>query len=526
MSLDKALFTLHFVRRPQHPWIVDLYQANQPESAPPAPQVPSKDPDDNRPKPFSGTIPDPSARRRNSGSLDYAKLTPLYTRQRATNSARYSSILLDGLVPDCLLASVNASSTSEKVKMIQLHNPVSELKLEKKNMTFRQDWLFQFADETFQWHRDSALKSYTCEVVRKPDPNVLAAQYRSTGKGKPAMLQLMDYNLDRLAVDDKRGLELCLIMSLCALLDQDYDEKMASNGERNMYVSTEASQSSSHGKGLSATHLVEVGRQASGSSGPAGIPAPDSDLNLEPNEVLITTWGTNEDYIDHCINLLRVDEDPENTRGKGKGMYLIVLRSDSAETASKTIQIAAGVKAAYYRLPDDAKGTVYGRADRRQAIEDELYQYVQTDEATSSPAASPSPTPKRRIIKLDPPSASSHSKGSRPSSSNGAAGGSSSGAQYVPPSKMRVTLSKERIGELEPPPNQSLGFSNSNSNSSKPVYGEARPNIPTRPGTGGRTPTPPRPPKTAATESNNGGPAGKGRAFLNKLGLGGGGNAG
>ncbi len=74
-------------------------------------------------------------------------------------------------------------------------------------------------------------------------------------------------------------------------------------------------------------------------------------------------------------------------------MYLIALLSDSVDTTPKLVQVAAAIKAAYYRLPDDAKGTVYGRPASATAVEDELYQYVQTldeEPKESSSPASPS----------------------------------------------------------------------------------------------------------------------------------------
>ncbi|KAN0066578.1 hypothetical protein ACQY0O_000672 [Thecaphora frezii] len=512
MALDSALFTLHFVRRHRHPWIVDLYHANLASVVPPP--VPPKDnrsavddDDSRKPKPFSGTIPDHSASR-DSDSIDYTKLTPLYTRHRATNSARYSAILLDGLLSDCLLASVDAPSTSARSKSIQLHNPESITTLEKRQKTFHQDWRFTVNDNLFQWRKESSARassSYFCQVIRKPDPNVLVAQYRPSTKSKAATLQLMDYNLDRLDVDDKRGLELLLVMTLSTLLDQEYDERCAQNGEPNIYISRDAAalatSAAGVGDAMAAMHNLAASTSAAGASGPspstsvgggsvmaAWMAAASAAAELDPNEVLVNHWGTVEDYVDHCLTLLRADEVPGE--GKGRAMYMIVLRSDSVETASKTVQVAAAVKAAYYRLPDEAKGTVYGNSSSQQEIQDELYQYVRTEDATGASAAPSSsqqpqpgtslssaaltaaaPGPKRRIIKLDPPKASSPRSGSLASASatsvangatNGGAGasassasGSSAGARasYLlpPPSKLHVILSKERIGELEPP---------------------------------------------------------------------------
>lgn len=45
MTLDAALFTLHFVRRRNEPWIVDIYPSSAGPSLSTAPPVPSKDTD-------------------------------------------------------------------------------------------------------------------------------------------------------------------------------------------------------------------------------------------------------------------------------------------------------------------------------------------------------------------------------------------------------------------------------------------------------------------------------------------------
>lgn len=487
MTLDAALFTLQFVRRTNEPWVVDIYPVSAASSSSVAPPVPSKDTaSPSKPTAFTGTIPDVAAQRALAlESNDFSKQTPSYTRVRATNQSQYNTILLDGLVNDCLLASISHPYTlSTKKKQIILYNPDGQVDLEKRSMTFQQAWRFHFGDATsqtaeeFSWKREggpsrasSTQSAYVCEVIRKPDPSVLAAQYRPpASKGKPGTLQLMDYNINRLDVQDKKGLEVALVMTLSALLDQEYDEKIASRGERNIYTCTSGIPTDlstqpfalawQEAESRHQASSVRLGRVASSSSAtspsvstvnrPARHESDSSDIdaatadriaNLEPNEVLVSKWGSVDEYVQHAIQLLRSD-------GQGQSMYLISLLSDSAETTPKVVQVAASIKAAYYRLPDDAKGTVYGRSGVTSGIEDELYQYVQTlDDGPQPPASSPADaTPKRRIIKLDPPtadaaysSAAARSPGPRPSS-----------AGYKPPSKLKIILSKERIGELEP----------------------------------------------------------------------------
>ncbi|GAK63769.1 uncharacterized protein PAN0_003d1977 [Moesziomyces antarcticus] len=552
MALDAALFTLQFVRRRNEPSIVDIYPSSAGSSASTAPPVPSKDTDDDpskpassKPTPFTGTIPDVAAQRALALEyIDYSKLTPSYTRVRATNYTQYSSILLDGLIQDCLLASISQPYTGTKKKHIQLYNPDAQVELEKRSMTFQQSWRFHFGDvhsqqlEEFSWKREgspsrgsSTQSAYVCEVIRKPDPSVLAAQYRPpVAKGKPGTLQLMDYNLNRLDVQDKKGLEVALVMTLSALLDQEYDDKIAARGEHNLYMCTSGIPTDLSMQGYSAAwREMEARHQphASSSVGNSG-PRPstpggrqpslrrntsqeydaamvDRIASLEPNEMLVSKWGAIDGYVEHALSLLRCD-------AGGQSMYLIALHSDSPETAPKLVQIAAAIKAAYYRLPDDAKGTVYGRPASTSGIEDELYQYVQTLDAEAAAPSTPTPetASRRRVIRLDPPSPNEAPSSPGSSARQGA-------ASYKPPSKLKLILSKERIQELEPKrldeaqptplhPTQP-------SSSPARVQANAGLNVPPQP------PRPSRPTSPAAPPEPQPERGGKGKALLSKLGL-------
>ncbi|KAJ9477978.1 hypothetical protein PHBOTO_001573 [Pseudozyma hubeiensis] len=538
MTLDAALFTLQFVRRRNQPWIVDIYPTSAGSSSSAAPPVPSKDTaSSSKPTAFTGTIPDVAAQRALAlESINFSDQTPSYTRVRAVNHTQYSTILLDGVVNDCLLASISQTySNSAKKKRIMLYSPDAEVELEKRSMTFQQSWRFQFGDaasrtaEEFSWKREggpsrgsSTQSAYVCEVIRKPDPSVLAAQYRPpAAKGKPGTLQLMDYNINRLEVQDKKGLEVALVMSLSALLDQEYDEKIASRGERNMYVCSSGIPTDLSTQGFAGAWQEAESRHRSESAVTTGslqdgetthglprVASESSDIdaatahriaNLEPNELLITRWGSIDEYVQHALRLLRSD-------GQGQSMYLISMLSHSPETTPKVVQVAAAIKAAYYRLPDDAKGTVYGRPSAATGVEDELYQYVQTlDDEPEAPASPPAETtPKRRIIKLDPPSQTSVGS----NSPGGSPGPRSSSMGYKPPSKLKVILSKERIAELEPKKQESGAAPNTL-------------NVPAQPKTPGRPISPSsqqqaHPSSSTAAQHDK---PGKGKALLTKLGL-------
>jgi hypothetical protein len=220
--------------------------------------------------------------------------------------------------------------------------------------------------------------------------------------------------------------------------------------------------------------------------------------------MLVSKWGAIDEYVEHALSLLRCD-------AGGQSMYLIALHSDSPETAPKLVQIAAAIKAAYYRLPDDAKGTVYGRPST-SGIEDELYQYVQTLDAETTVSSTPTPetASRRRVIRLDPPSP--NEAPASPGSSGRAAT-----ASYKPPSKLKLILSKERIQELEPKrvdeAQPTHVHSSQPSSSPARVQASAGLNVPPQPPRPSRPTSPAAPPETQSER------VGKGKALLSKLGL-------
>ncbi|CDW98360.1 hypothetical protein [Sporisorium scitamineum] len=401
-------------------------------------------------------------------------------------------------------------------------------------MTFQQAWRFHFGDATsqiseeFSWKREggssrgsSTQSAYVCEVIRKPDPNVLAAQYRPpTAKGKPGTLQIMDYNINRLDVQDKKGLEVALVMTLGALLDQEYDEKIASRGERNLYICSSGIPTDLSRQGFSAAwqeadvrHQANPTRVGGSPTTQAGetdrVLQKDSDIdaatvdriaNLDPNELLITKWRSIDEYVHHAIHLLRSDT--------GQSMYLIALLSDSAETTPKAVQVAAAIKAAYYRLPVDAKGTICGRSSQTNGIEDELYQYVQTlDEEAASAEQSAETTPKKRIIKLNAPPAED---------SPGLVGQRRGESAYQPPSKLKIILSKERIAELEPKKHDESAAAQGATAEGGRLNVPVKPSLPSRPVSPSQpSHASPQQPSTSPSADK----AGKGKAILSKLGF-------
>ncbi|KDN53453.1 hypothetical protein K437DRAFT_265816 [Tilletiaria anomala UBC 951] len=459
MALDPQLYTLHFARRLRQQDTVDIVEASSKDTS-----------------------------------------HPLYIRQRARRSPIYDTILLDGLL-DQPLASVSSASSSNRTKLIKLHYPESSTQLQKQGLTFAQEWRFQWEGSTYAWKRESSFggggpgkNEYSCWAIRTPDPNIWISIYKpiiggvrrkggaipngvdngSKQRQEPlsaveAFMQVLDHNIARIdpAVQDRKGLEIAMLMALCSILDQDYDEKYRDPSE-NMYLSTTPCGSGSLGaqsagaskdadkKGLvsNVDSLLLKGRQHSFGGSSDGV-------ETSPNEIHIKAWGEVSEYVSHCITLLR-DDGPapqssleQTSNSHGHGLSIILLKTSSPETAQKAVAVAAGVKAAFYRLPEEKKGKNSG---------EELFQYLRTEDvpragpsssadgdaaaALSSPSRASKPGG-RPIIKLNAPPPGPPAP-PKPKPEPSKVHGSTANASYIPPSSLTIYLSKERIAELEP----------------------------------------------------------------------------
>lgn len=321
MSLDAALFTLHFLPRQGSASITDL----------------------------SPTIPDASS----------SSISPTYTLSRAIRSPKYQNTLLDGLTYT-ELGSVSAPSTGEKSKALRLFNPDQDNEVRKAGAILRTEWQFSWQGEKLAINGKG---NYDVEIVRKPDPPIKIAIYRPESKKSFAFLQIFDYNIDRCeAITDKRGLEHTIILAIASCLDAEYDERHRTP-EDNLFLS-----------------LAGAAPADSSQSGMTGMPTSEP---LEPNEVVITPLVEPAHIVEHCLNLLKSGMDGADPRGLkaatvGQNLELVVVKAVGEEMAKRAIGIAERVKVGFYRLPDSRKGTLWDGT-----VPVELYQYVRTSELKS-----------------------------------------------------------------------------------------------------------------------------------------------
>ncbi|KAJ3847281.1 hypothetical protein EV368DRAFT_51479 [Lentinula lateritia] len=168
MTLDQNLFTLQIKPSPADPTLVDL-----------------ADP--------SGNV--------------------FYRKERSTGVG-YNVSLYDSITQS-LLVTAAAPIPTGKVIIIELLNPSVPVEL-KASGRFPVKWAFSWKGHEFEWKREEE-----CYIIRKPDPPVLIAitTRKEFHRAQPATVQILDYNLDRFDIEDRKGLELVILTSILTFLD-------------------------------------------------------------------------------------------------------------------------------------------------------------------------------------------------------------------------------------------------------------------------------------------------------------------
>ncbi|SCV75015.1 BQ2448_8044 [Microbotryum intermedium] len=119
------------------------------------------------------------------------------------------------------------TTVPNKLKLVEFFNP--EHAEEFKNTgKLGWQWSWEWERVRYAWDRSGSFsgdKSYTLEVVRKPDPNFPICLYTPAGKKKAAQCQILDYNLavstpKRIEppIEDRKGLEIMTLLSLLSLI--------------------------------------------------------------------------------------------------------------------------------------------------------------------------------------------------------------------------------------------------------------------------------------------------------------------
>ncbi|CCL98557.1 uncharacterized protein FIBRA_00557 [Fibroporia radiculosa] len=361
MSLDQNLFTLNVSPNAKDPNIVDLVDG-------------------------SGTVH--------------------YRKEKLSGTAY--TVRLHDPTADTVLATATAPSAVSKHKTLQLHNPDAVIEL-KYTGTLSFKWTFKWEEHEFEWKREE------CYILRKPDPAVLVAVTKEpTGRLKTTTVQILDYNLNRFDIDDRKGLEIVILTALLTFHDMNeaLHAPRSDDAPGNGIGTSTAALSGLLGIGLgnrkasSSSTNLNVAPEGD-SPTPVLPPRPPprtgseriSELHMmrtlqgegEANEVEVGEEGSIEEFSRFAYGLLKDD-----------AMLFITVRSASPAEVPKVLRVVEETK----RL-------------RHKSGEDELHQYVMYDTmARKGP----------RRIKLDDP---------RPQA-------------YAPPQSLVIHLSKIDIPELKP----------------------------------------------------------------------------
>ncbi|KAF8170263.1 hypothetical protein K438DRAFT_1614343 [Mycena galopus ATCC 62051] len=308
-----------------------------------------------------------------------------YRKQRVPGPV-YKCEVYDPL-SEALLVTATAPSATSKVKFLELCNPTKTVELKYTGvLNFR--WSFQWEQHDFEWKREE------CYMLRKPDPPVLVCVTKEPpGRLRTTSVQVLDYNLQRFDIEDRKGLEIVILTALMTFQDAN-----------DVHHTPEASSSSVHRRGLS-KDSAPTSPAVSPAPTPAPPPRPPKKLGIDRiaemqavrgqfNEVTVEDEGSIEDYAQYCANLFQDD------------MLFVTVLSDGADRVPKVLQVVEEVK----------------RIRHKAGLEDELHQYVLYDTQVQK-------GPKR--INLDDTPAKAKAK-------------------YAPPESLTVHLSKIPMPELQP----------------------------------------------------------------------------
>ncbi|KAF7770546.1 hypothetical protein Agabi119p4_6520 [Agaricus bisporus var. burnettii] len=342
MSLDQNLFTLHLTPHKQYPNVIDLVDS--------------------------------------SGNIHY--------RKQRTASSEYKIEIYDPL-SESLLITATSPSVSSKTKILELKNPTHTLELRYTGtISFR--WGFKWEEHEFEWKREE------CFMLRKPDPPVLVAVSKeANSRLKNTTVQILDYNLNRFDVDDRKGLELVILTALLTFSDANEQSAIAPPPP------------SSNSRAVSSPSNVKPPATILEARPlPPPKPAPKTGMDRiaelqairgEYNEVTVEDEGSVEHYAQYCSNLLSDD-----------AMLFITVKSAENIHVPKVLQVVEEAKRIRHKA---------GLSE-----EEELHQYVLYDTR---------PTKKGpRRIKLDDDDKNKQA--------------------YVPPNSLTIHLSKIPMPELQP----------------------------------------------------------------------------
>ncbi|KAG6876772.1 hypothetical protein C0992_011853 [Termitomyces sp. T32_za158] len=312
MSLDQNLFTLHLTPNKENPNIVDLV--------------------------------DPS------GTTHYSKHRLPGAEYKIEVYGTFRS--RPHPLSQSLLITASSPNATSKTKTLELYNPTILVELKYTGtLSFR--WNFKFEEHEFEWKREE------CYMLRKPDPPVLVALTKEpAGRLKTSTVQILDYNLNRFDINDRKGLEIVILTALLTFSDvnEGYHAQPQETVRRNVERTSLAA----------IAPAVSKQTQAAEEAPPLPPPKPAPKTGVERiaemqaalgeyNEICVEEEGQVQHYAEYCSRLLEDD-----------AMLFVTIRSAGAEQVPKVLQVVQETKRIRHKagLSDEA----------------ELHQYVVYDE--------------------------------------------------------------------------------------------------------------------------------------------------
>ncbi|CAG8560946.1 11397_t:CDS:2 [Scutellospora calospora] len=137
----------------------------------------------------------------------------------------YCSNLIEP-INEVLLGEIQGDSTKAKLKKILLYEPDDIIEL-KDSGILSFEYKFKWENEKFVCKKRVFSKELECKMVQAGDePDIGIALYQPKKKTL-GTVEIMSDNMSRLNIQDRRGLEYVLLISILSFLDKSDDDQLA-----------------------------------------------------------------------------------------------------------------------------------------------------------------------------------------------------------------------------------------------------------------------------------------------------------
>ncbi|CAG8536271.1 5559_t:CDS:2 [Paraglomus occultum] len=145
----------------------------------------------------------------------------MFTKKRLNIPNSYTIGLYHPYV-DSVLAEVHSLKYDSKIKHVKLYSP--ELEIEFRNtgkLGLATEYEFHWENDRYIWRKGPLNKELECKLMPEKGPGIGVAIFNPKKKhGQLGTVTVMYFNMDRLEVSDKKGLEHVILISLLSILDR------------------------------------------------------------------------------------------------------------------------------------------------------------------------------------------------------------------------------------------------------------------------------------------------------------------